>query len=153
MHFSGQNETTAAPTGAYEDLTSDANSPAPTTLWPELNTDLSPSWNDTADNNNSSTAENTTTTPLATGYYTTEGPPLSFNSTDNITSSSVSSSSSSSSPVNSTSESLPPPATGSGQRFDLASFFGGIILSVGLLALVFFVYKVWQSKRSGYSNI
>lgn len=44
-------------------------------------------------------------------------------------------------------------AGGGGQRFDVASFIGGIILAVGVTGLGIFIFKVYQSRQSEYSNI
>ncbi|KAK6489963.1 sialomucin core protein 24 isoform X3 [Huso huso] len=72
---------------------------------------------------------------------TTVGPPTTTNSTTVVTS------------AQTNSTVLPTTAPPKKSSFDAASFIGGIVLVLGLQAVIFFLYKFCKSKDSNYDNL
>lgn len=70
----------------------------------------------------------------------------------NISSSTVSSSTSSGT-SSSTTLITPTPAAQKNSTFDAASFIGGIVLVLGLQAVIFFLYKFFKSKDRNYHTL
>ncbi|XP_077409068.1 sialomucin core protein 24 isoform X2 [Vanacampus margaritifer] len=93
---------------------------------------------------NASCSANSTTTPIPTAAPTTGHTNTSVAHTTASTNSSVSTPSV---PVTTT------PAPHRSSTFDAASFIGGIVLVLGLQAVIFFLYKFCKSKDRNYHTL
>ncbi|XP_051908927.1 sialomucin core protein 24 isoform X2 [Hippocampus zosterae] len=91
---------------------------------------------------NASCSANSTNTSTAAPT-----PTLNISTVAPTTSSKNSSSSTTSTPV------TPSPAPHKNSTFDAASFIGGIVLVLGLQAVIFFLYKFCKSKERNYHTL
>ncbi|XP_019750575.1 sialomucin core protein 24 isoform X2 [Hippocampus comes] len=91
---------------------------------------------------NASCSANSTNTSTAAPT-----PTLNISTVAPTTSSKNSSSSTTSAPV------TPSPAPHKNSTFDAASFIGGIVLVLGLQAVIFFLYKFCKSKERNYHTL
>ncbi|CAB1441973.1 unnamed protein product, partial [Pleuronectes platessa] len=96
-----------------------------------------------ATSNSSSTAQPTTASENGTVIVTT----ASSNTSVPTTSASSNATSPSTTPVS------PTPASQKNATFDAASFIGGIVLVLGLQAVIFFLYKFCKSKDRNYHTL
>ncbi|XP_017348614.1 sialomucin core protein 24 isoform X2 [Ictalurus punctatus] len=122
-------------------------------------------------NNNASLEANCTNTTCSTNTTTTTAPPeptttatanvttmtanvttTTANSTSESTSTQATSISTASTPSNATTTALPPTPKKKA-TFDAASFIGGIVLVLGLQAVIFFLYKFCKSKDRNYHTL
>ncbi|NXA25577.1 MUC24 protein, partial [Ibidorhyncha struthersii] len=119
-------------------------SPSNTTASPS-NTTASPS-NTTTESSNTTTASSATTahTTIANITNATTHAPL---STTAITSATATTS------IPGTNATVTPAPSSRKSTFDAASFIGGIVLVLGLQAVVFFLYKFCKSKDRNYHTL
>ncbi|XP_077367631.1 sialomucin core protein 24 isoform X2 [Festucalex cinctus] len=87
----------------------------------------------------SANSTNSTTVAPTPGHNTTTVSPTTASSNSSVPTTSV--------PVTST------PATHRSSTFDAASFIGGIVLVLGLQAVIFFLYKFCKSKDRNYHTL
>ncbi|KAF7694286.1 sialomucin core protein 24 [Silurus meridionalis] len=112
-------------------------------------TSTTPAATTTANATTAASNTSTTTTASTPGNTTASTP---GNTTASNTTSTVSQPTSSTTPSNGTSPTVvPPPKKNS--TFDAASFIGGIVLVLGLQAVIFFLYKFCKSKDRNYHTL
>ncbi|XP_053503401.1 sialomucin core protein 24 [Ictalurus furcatus] len=113
------------------------------------NTSLEANCTNTACSTNTTT---TTTHPDLTTTATANVTTTTANSTSESTSAQATSISTASTPSNATTTALPPTPKKKA-TFDAASFIGGIVLVLGLQAVIFFLYKFCKSKDRNYHTL
>ncbi|XP_053193331.1 sialomucin core protein 24 [Scomber japonicus] len=115
-------------------------SSVPTTVAPSHSTTLPPVANTTTSNSSSPTTDNTT--------VSTVSPTHSGNTSTPTTASPASTGTSTT-----TTPIAPTAAPHKNSTFDAASFIGGIVLVLGLQAVIFFLYKFCKSKDRNYHTL
>ncbi|KAM6405603.1 sialomucin core protein 24 isoform 2-T2 [Pluvialis apricaria] len=136
--------TTVSPSNTTVSPSNTTVSPSNTTVSPS-NTTVSPS-NTTTESSNTTTASSATTahTAIANTTNATTHAPL---STTAMTSATATTS------VPGTNATVTPAPSSRKSTFDAASFIGGIVLVLGLQAVVFFLYKFCKSKDRNYHTL
>uniref|UniRef100_A0A8C3LYA4 CD164 molecule n=1 Tax=Chrysolophus pictus TaxID=9089 RepID=A0A8C3LYA4_CHRPC len=136
---------------AHKNCTTEKQCSSPTSV-PFSNTTVLPS-NTTASPSNATTASSNTTS----GSVTTAHPTIAPNITNTTTLAPVSTtpitSAAKTTSVPGTNATVTPAPSSRKSTFDAASFIGGIVLVLGLQAVIFFLYKFCRSKDRNYHTL
>ncbi|NXY72151.1 MUC24 protein, partial [Glareola pratincola] len=131
-------EQCSSPTVVFSNATtpsSNATTPPPNTTTPSSNATTSPS-NTTTESSNTTTATNITNVTTHAPQPTTAVTPATRTTS-----------------VPGTNATVTPAPSSRKSTFDAASFIGGIVLVLGLQAVVFFLYKFCKSKDRNYHTL
>ncbi|XP_072188934.1 sialomucin core protein 24 [Excalfactoria chinensis] len=143
---------TEASSGVYKDCTPEKQCLPPTSV-PFSNTTTLPSNTTTASPSNATTASsNTTSGPVTTAHPTT-APNITNTTTLAPVSTTPITSAAKTTTVPGTNATVTPAPSSRKSTFDAASFIGGIVLVLGLQAVIFFLYKFCRSKDRNYHTL
>ncbi|NXJ13934.1 MUC24 protein, partial [Odontophorus gujanensis] len=141
---------------AYQNCSREKQCSSPTSV-PFSNT-TTPSSNTTASPSNTTTeSSNTTSTSVTTAHPTSVFSQTASNITNATTPAPVSTtpitSAAKTTSVPGTNATVTPAPSSRKSTFDAASFIGGIVLVLGLQAVIFFLYKFCRSKDRNYHTL
>ncbi|XP_052525777.1 sialomucin core protein 24 [Tympanuchus pallidicinctus] len=136
---------------AYKNCTIEKQCSTPTSV-PFSNTTTLPS-NTTASPSNATTASSNTTSGSVTTAHSTTAPNITNTTTLAPVSTTPITSAAKTTSVPGTNATVTPAPSSRKSTFDAASFIGGIVLVLGLQAVIFFLYKFCRSKDRNYHTL
>ncbi|XP_015714158.1 sialomucin core protein 24 [Coturnix japonica] len=143
---------TEASSEAYKGCTLEKQCLPPTPV-PFSNTTTLPSNTTTESPSNATTASSNTTTGPVTTAHPTAAPNITNTTTLAPVSTTPVTSAAKTTSVPGTNATVTPAPSSRKSTFDAASFIGGIVLVLGLQAVIFFLYKFCRSKDRNYHTL
>ncbi|KAM6082488.1 sialomucin core protein 24 [Chlamydotis macqueenii] len=135
-----------------EECSSTTVVPLPSATTPSSNTTAAPSNTTAAPSNTTAAPSNTTTASSATTAHTTIANVTNVTTHAPLPTTAITSAAKTTS-IPGTNATVTPAPSPRKSTFDAASFIGGIVLVLGLQAVVFFLYKFCKSKDRNYHTL
>ncbi|XP_065591256.1 sialomucin core protein 24 [Cyrtonyx montezumae] len=141
----------AATPEAYVNCSREKQCSSPTSV-PFSNTTAPPSNTTTSPSNTTTESSNTTSTSVTTAHPTTASNITNTTTPAPVSTTAVTSATKTTS-IPGTNATVTPAPSSRKSTFDAASFIGGIVLVLGLQAVIFFLYKFCRSKDRNYHTL